>query len=184
MQEPGREAGEGVGRHPEVAGDAVGGQEADAVHLAGQLVGRRPQHLERAVAVPFGDLERDAVRHLVGLEENHQVAQVVLAAPGGGDPPEPHLADAAHLAQPLGRLVDHLEGLEPEMLDQPLGGGFADAFDQPRAEEPFDAFEALRLDRLGLLGAELLAELAVADPFAGQPQGLARLAAEQRCRPP
>ena len=84
-------------------GDRVGGLEADAPDLARQPVRLLPHHPPAVVAEPLVDAHRQRGRDAVALQRRHHLADVPLLRPGRGDAPRPHLADAGHLGQPLGR---------------------------------------------------------------------------------
>ena len=72
----------------------------------------------------------------------------LLLRPAGDDPRRPLGADAGHLAQPLGLLLDEVEHRLAEGPHQLLGVDRADAADHAGAEIPLDALERGR--RAGL----------------------------------
>ncbi len=79
----------GVGGDPEVAGDLVGGAEADAVDVARELVGVVPDDLHRVVPVHLVDFRGLRGGDSVTLEENHDLSNSLLL-----DPRDPDAAGA------------------------------------------------------------------------------------------
>jgi len=63
------------------------------------------------------------------LEEDHHVLDGLLLLPRRSDQRSAPGAQAVHLAQPLGRLLDHPQGVEAEVVDDALGGLGADPLD-------------------------------------------------------
>ena len=85
-----------------------------------------------------------------------------------------------HLDQPAWLLLDDLQGVQAEVVDDPLGDLRADALDQPGAEVAADALDGGRQHGGVGLDLELLAVLGMGGPAALHPQGLAGLGAQQR----
>src|SRR6266496_216888 len=86
---------------------------------------------------------------------------------------------AVDLAEAVGCLLDHPQGVQAEMVDDALGGLGADPFDQAGAEVAADALDAGGQGAGPLANLELAAVLRVAGPAATQPQALTRLGATQ-----
>ena len=133
VQHPGAGALGRVGGDAEVAGDAVGGLEADAVDVARQAVGVGAHPGDRLGAVELVDLDRVGGAHPVALEEDHHLLDPPLLLPGVADPRHPHRADALDLGEALGLAVDHLQGLEAEVPHQAPRHLGADPLDQSRS---------------------------------------------------
>ena len=76
----------------------------------------------------------------MAVEKHHDFAHHLLIGPGGGNPAGADLADAGHLPQALGGLLDHLEHLHPEDRHELAGVDRADAADHPRAQVLLNAF--------------------------------------------
>lgn len=119
-----------VVRDADGLGDLVGGEEADAPD-----VGREPVRLvlhdgDGGVAVLLVDAHGDGRGHLDGLEEEHDLLDGLLFLPGVGDLLRPLGSEARDLDQPLGLLLDDLEGVQPEVPGDPVGEDRADALDQ------------------------------------------------------
>ncbi len=175
-----------AGRHPlrrirgnaQVAGDLVGGDEADAVDVARQPVGVVVDHAGRAVAVVLVDAHGQRRADAVALQEDHHLADLALLVPGGLDLADPLGADAQHLVQPLRRFVDHGQGISAELAHDAFGRHRANALDQPAAQVFLDARGRGRQHRGVALDLELPAVLAVDRPLPLQAHVLAHLHAE------
>ena len=97
---------------------------------------------------------------------SNDLAHHLLFGPAGDDAGCALGADAAHLAQPIGLLLDYVEHLLAEAFGQPLGVGWPDAADHAGAEILLDALQ--RRGRAGLQEwrPELQPVLAVVGPAA------------------
>ena len=153
--------------------DLVGGAEADAADVAREPVGVVADDLHRIGAVGLVDPYRPRGADPVRVQEQHDLADHLLLGPAGDDARRALGADAAHLAQPVGLLLDDVEHLLAEARGQPLGIGRADAADHAGAEILLDALQ--RRGRAGLQerGPELQPVLAVVGPGAGDLDELA-----------
>jgi hypothetical protein len=84
------------------------------------------------------------------------------------------------LDQPPRLLLDHPQGVHPEVPHDPAGGPRPDPFDQPRAEVAFDPLDGGRQHRRVRVDLELPPIPGVRAPPTGKPQGLPRLHPQQR----
>ncbi len=111
----------------------------------------------------------------MALQEDHRIANGALLAPSLLDLAASLRADPAHPPQ-LGRLVvDHLERVQPELLDQSVCHDRPDPGHQSGAEIALDAVECLGEEAQVGDDAELLAVLAILFPTAGEAHPLSRL---------
>ncbi len=131
-----------VGRDAQLAGDLVGGLEADAAHVARQPVRGLADHPHGVVAVLAVDVEAERGRDIVLGQEEHDLLDGLLLLPGSADGAGAHGADAGGLLQTLRGVLDDLERLGAEVGYQPLGRHLAHAADEPRAEVLTDTFDA------------------------------------------
>jgi hypothetical protein len=141
VQDAGVDALRTRGGQAEVAGDLVGGLEADAFDLPAHAVRFGGEHLLGVLAVGLHDAEAEGVRDAVGLQEHHDLAEGLLVFPGRLDRFGASRADAVDLAQAGGLIGDDVERPHPELGDDLVGVGLADAFDQAAAEvfaDPMD----------------------------------------------
>ena len=141
VQDAGVDALRAGGGQAEVARDLVRGLETDAFDLAADAVGFGGQDFLRVLAVGLDDADAQGVRHAVGLQEDHDLAQGLLVIPGGLDGFRPSGADAVDLAEAAGLVRDDVEGAHAETGDDLVGVGLADAFDEAAAEVFTDAVD-------------------------------------------
>jgi hypothetical protein len=141
VENPGVDALRAGGGQAEVARDLVGGLEADPFDLAADAVWFSSQDFLRFLAIGLHDAEAERVGDAVGLQEDHDLAQGLLVLPGGLDRFGAAWADAVDFAQ-AGRLVgDDVEGAHPELGDDLVRVGLADALDEPAPEVLTDAVD-------------------------------------------
>ena len=155
-----------VVRDADLLRDLVGGLEADAVDVLGQAVWVGLDLLDRALAVGLVDAHRPAGADAVAVEEHHDLADDLLLGPGFLDALAALGADAVHVLQPGGLLLDDVENLLAELLHQLLGVYGADALDHAAAQVLLDALPGGGRGAVEHVGAELEAKLPVLDPAA------------------
>ena len=85
------------------------------------------------------------------------------------------LADARHFQQARGRPVQHVERIQPEVINDASRGHRADALHQPAAEIAPDRLNRRRADLRDRFRFELPPETRVGGPFALKPQAFAWL---------
>jgi len=146
--------------------DLVGCPETDAADVAREPVRVLADDLHRIGTVGLEDPHRPGGANPVRVQEQHDLAHHLLFGPAGDDAGRALGADAAHLAQPIGLLLDYVEHLLAEAFGQPLGVDWPDAADHAGAEILLDALQ--RRGRAGLeeWGPELQPVLAVVGPAA------------------
>ena len=157
---------EGVVRDADFLRDPVGGLEADAADASGQRVGVGLDALDGGVAVSLVGMHRPARAHAVGVEEDHDVADDLLSGPGVLDALAALVADALHVLQAGGLVLDDVEDPLPELLDQLLGVNKTDALDHAAAQVFLDALLGGARGAVKHLAPELEAKLTVLDPAA------------------
>ncbi len=155
-----------IGVDAELAGDGVGGFEADAVDVARELVGVGAHLFDGLVAVGFVDADGPAGAGAVGVQEHHDLAHDLLLGPRFLDAFAPFGTDVVDFLQARGLVVDHLEDLVAEAGDEFLGEDGADALDHPAGEVFLDALAGVGGVGAQGFGAELEAVLRVAVPGA------------------
>lgn len=117
--------------HTQRTGYLVGGQEADAVDVARQAVRFFLQNVERAIAVGLVNSHRERRAYPVALQKHHHLFDLLLLSPTALDDCNSLGPHTLYFLQPLRRFLDDLQGVEPKVLDDTLGGHRADALDQP-----------------------------------------------------
>src|ERR1700730_4250833 len=100
----------------------------------------------------------------VAVQKQHYLANHPLLGPAGDDPLSTLRADAGHLAQAIGLLLDDLEDGFAEGADELLRIDRPDAADHPGAEIFLDALDGRRRCSLEERGFELDAVGAIVDP--------------------
>ncbi len=120
--------------------DFIGRLKADAVHIVDQSVRRVLHHRQRLVAVLLVDFGRQSGGNAMRLQEKHHVLDGPLLLPRFNDALHPLVADAQHLAQFRGLVVDNVQRLFAEAVDDALGHHPAHAANEAGAEVAFDAF--------------------------------------------
>ena len=149
---------------PQLGRKFVGGLEADAANVVGQLVRVGLDLGDGLLAVGSVDADGPPRGDAVLGQEEHQLADLFLLLPALPDPLEALLADPVDLQQELGRLLEDFQRLLLVDADD-LGGDFwADAADRPGGQIFFDAFCRGRMGRLQLVGPELRSMLLVDHP--------------------
>ena len=163
---------------PQLAGDLVGRDEADAVDVARQPVGVGLDDVDRIIAVLLVDLHGQASGHVVALQEQHHLFDLLLFGPGAGDAGHPFAANTQHLMQPLRRLLDDAEGVQFELAHDPVSRDRADPLDQAAAQVFLQAGDGGRQHGVDGFGLELAAILGVSDPHAAEGDRLADVDAQ------
>ncbi len=161
-------------------GDRVGGLEADAPDVRGQLVGLLLDGVDRFVAVFLVDLHRQGRGDADALQEDHDLLDGLLLGPRVLDARAALRAEAGNLDEAVGLVVDDVHDVGAEVADHPLGHDRADALDQAGPQVPADALLGRGQDGRVGVDLELPAVLQVGRPAAAQPERLADLRSEQR----
>ena len=173
VEDGGAEAAGVVAGDAEVGGDLVGGFEADAVDVFGELVGVVVEDVDGAGAVVFVDADGAGGGDFVVVEEEHDFADALLLFPGGFDFFAALAADAVDFFEPLGGGVDDVEGAGAEFGDDFFGVDGTDAFDEAGAEVAGDGVGGIWCGGFDGFGFELAAVVRVVGPGAGGLDGFA-----------
>ena len=118
--------------------DRIGGLEADASDIPGKAIGILGHDLHGVGAVCLEDANGPGGSDPVAMKENHNLPDDPLLGPGVRDPLGSNLANARHLAKPIGFGLDDVEDLLAEGLDHLLGVDRPDAPDHAGAQIFFD----------------------------------------------
>ena len=178
--EAGLDALGAVARDADRRGDRVGGLEADAPDVRGQLVGLLLDGADRFVAVLLVDLHREGRGDADALQEDHDLLDGLLLGPRVLDARAAFRAEAGNFDQAVGLIVDDVHDVGAEVADHPFGHDRADALDQARPQVPADALLGGGQDGRVGVDLELPAELEMGSPPAAQPERLADLRSQQR----
>ena len=95
------------------------------------------------------------------LQEDHHLAHEALVLPRAHDAGDALLTEPVHLAEPLRRLLQNAQRVEPERSDDPFGRFLADALDHARSEVLLDTDQRAWQELGDAVGAELLTMLLV-----------------------
>ena len=155
------QSGRGQGVQIEAAGQTVGGEKAQPLDVQGQLVGVGGDHLQGLGAIALINLPGVGQAHPQPLQGHHHVPHLLAALPVPANLLDALGAEAGDLFEALRLVVDHLQGVAPEMGHQAAGQLRADALDQPRGQVLFDARHRGRQHRVPPDHLELLAPLGV-----------------------
>ncbi len=153
----------------EFLGYHVGGAKPDAGDGACEHVGVAAHRLERVAPVHLVDAPRVAGGDPVAAQKNRELAQTRGIAPRHRDSRCDHRAQAVHLAQALGRLVEHGRQRLAEVLGDPPRERGPDAF-YLAGEIALERGHRGRTDGVEILDPELLAVLRMALEAAAQTQ--------------
>jgi hypothetical protein len=153
--------------------DRIRRLEADAADVAGQPVGVLRHDLHGIGAIGLEDPHRPRGADPMAVQEHHDLAHHLLLSPGAHNPLGAHRPDARHLAQPLGRSLDHVEDSFAEGRDQFPGIDRADAADQAGGEIFLDALRGGRRGGAQEARLELRPVLTIMDPGARRRQPFA-----------
>ena len=150
-------------------GNGVGRAEADAPYVIGETIGVFPYHPDAVAAVGLIDLGGVGGAHVMPLEEEHDVLDLLLFHPALLNALHPDPADAGDVQQPVGRFLDDVQRVGTEGPDDPPGELWPDALDQTAAEILFDPVHGGGKRLLKALDRKLPPVLAVDPPAA--PEG-------------
>ena len=157
----------------ELGRDLIGGAEADAADVASQAIRVLRDEPNGIGAIGLVDAHRARRADAVAVQEQHDLADDLLLGPAGDDPLRALRADAGHLAQAVGLLLDDVEHGFAEGAHELLRIDRPDAADHAGAEIFLDALDRRRCRRLEERGSELDAMRAVVDPAAARLDELA-----------
>ena len=146
--------------------DAVGRREADAPDVAAEPVGVRLDDSDGIRAIAAVDLRRLRHGDAVCLREDHQLACSALSGPRLADRLDAPLADAAHLAQAAGVVVEDVYRVRAERVHDPARVRWADAPDEAGGEVAADALDGLRRHARDRPGLELPSARGIVHPLA------------------
>ena len=148
----------------ELGRDLVSRAEADAANVASQPIGVLRDQPNGISAISLVDAHRARCADTVAVQEQHDLANHLLLRPAGDDPLRALRADAGHLAQAIGLLLDDVEHGFAEGAHELLRIDRPDAADHAGAEIFLDPLDRRWRRSLEERGFELDAVRAVVDP--------------------
>ena len=169
----------GIRGNAEALGDGVGALESNAVDVDSEAIRIRLDERNGVVPVALVYAVREARRHAVSLQEEHDLAQRPLLMPGRLNLLDTLRADALHIEELLRRVVDDGERVDAEAGDNARRHLRADAPDESTAQVFLDAGERDWPHHLVGGDFKLGAILAALHPLAGEAQRGARLHSEE-----
>ena len=119
---------------PLVAGDLVGGDEADTMYVPRQTIRIVGDYRGRTVAVLFVDAHSQRRADAVALEKNHHLADLALFVPGSLDLPDAFWSHPKHLVQLIRVFVDNRQRIGAELTHDAFGGYRSNPLDQAAAQ--------------------------------------------------
>ncbi len=158
----------GISGNAHTAGDAVRLDEANAEDLIRQRVWIGLDAANGLCAVMVIDARRQFAGDAVLLKEDHRLALGGILGPGTRQFGRKADLQPFDLSQPFRVVVEDVDGIQPEVIDDPGGGGFADAAHDTAAEIAPDAFQTGGRHRLDDFSAELFAILGIVDPISAK----------------
>ena len=156
-------------------GDGVGGAEADPPDVVGEAVGVFLHHLDTFTAVGLIDLGRVGGTHVMPLEKEHDVFDLLLLDPALLDALDPDPADPGNIQQAVGLLLNDVQGIRAEDPDDPGSELGSDPLDQTAAEILFDPVDGGGERLLKAFDGELPAILAVDAPASAEREHAAHM---------
>ena len=136
-------------------GQFVGRLKTDAPDVGRQAIGVGPHQIHSLFAVRLIDAHRPGRADAVRLQENHDASHGFLLTPALADALDPASADALHLLEEAGTLVDDGQGAFPEDLDDLVGQVGTNALDQAGTKVLFDPAHGVRRSGAQGIGLEL-----------------------------
>jgi len=133
VKDPGPRPDNGAERDAQLLGDGVRRLEPYPMDILRQGVGVGPDGFDRGLAVGFVDADGAARADAIGMQEDHDFPDDLLLCSRRLDFQPPLLADAGHLFEAGGKLLDDREDPLVEFLDQLFRIDRADPLDEPAA---------------------------------------------------
>jgi len=165
--------------NPQPLGQAIGRLKANPMDIQGQAIRILLHPDNGVVAVGLVNAHSTCRPDPMGVEEDHNLANHFLGGPGLDHPLFTFRTNAVEVRQAFGRLLNDIKHLFAKGMDQFLGKVRANAFDHPRAEILFNAFQGARRDHAEGLRLELQTMGSISHPDALPLNVLAR---GNRCR--
>src|SRR5205823_170648 len=131
---------------PESLGQRICRLEANAMDIEGQSIGILPHLHNGVIAVGLVNPDSSGRSNAMRVQEDHDLADDFLGFPGLDDSLFAFGTNAVEVGQTLRGLLNDIKHLLAKGLDQLFGKVRPDAFDHPRAEILFDAFQRTRWD--------------------------------------
>ena len=119
---------------PHLFSDLVRCPETDPPDIVRQAVGVLPDNPDGVISVSLVYAGRMGRRHVMGLQEKHDIPDLFLGLPLGKNPGRPLFPDALNFAEAVRIGFDHFQRLVPESLDDPPGHLRPHPFDQAGTE--------------------------------------------------
>jgi len=164
-----------IGGNADVARDGVGGHEANAKNIGGQLIGVLRDHAYGLIAVLLIDLYSVRGRDIVAAQKQHDLLDCLLRGPCLFDHGHAFFANAGDLDKAGARLLDDVECLQTEVRHDTPGRHRADALDETAPQVFLQSSECGWLCLLGMGDLELASILEVLSPVPREAQCLARV---------
>ena len=151
-------------------GDRVRRPETDPPDIVGESVGILLYDGNALTAIGLEDLRRMAGAHIVALQKEHDIFDLLLFRPALFDLVDTGLSDPGHMKKSVGIILDHFQGIPAEGLHDPAGIFGSDPSDHSAAEVFFNPVDRSGKRLLKALNRKLAAVLCVDPPAAGQLQ--------------
>ena len=148
--------------------DRVRGPEADAPYVIRQTIGILLHDLNAFIAIGLKDFCRVAGADIMPLQEDHDIADLLLLLPALFDPFYTDAANPRYFQQLLRPLFDHVQGIFAELPDDLLGVFGPNPLDQAAAQIFFHAVDCGRQCLFKGLDRELPAVFGVHFPETAQ----------------
>ena len=180
MTHAGMRADDRIPWNPESLRQAIRRLEANAVNIEGQAIRILLDAGNGFVAIDFVNADSPCGPDAVGVQEDHNFPDDFLGLPRFDDSLFAFGANPVKFGQAFGGLLNDVKDLLLKGLDQFFGEVWANAFDHPRAQIFFDAFQSTGWDDAEGLCLELEAVGPIIYPDALPFNVLAR--GDRRCR--
>ena len=170
VQKAAPETREPLMSEPQFSGNCVRRPKADPPDIICEAVGIFLDDGNALTAIGFENLCRMAGAHIVTLQKEHYIFDLLLLRPALFDLIDTCLSDSGHMKKPVGIILDHFQGILSEGLNDPAGILWPDSSDHSAAEVFFDPVDRCGQGLLKALNRKLAAVLCVDPPAAGQLQ--------------
>ena len=157
MEHSGLDSEQKVAADADAVGDPIREQKTDPVNFPRQGVRVLSYSADRFRTKNAINSQRHRRAHAVALQKDHHIPHAALLLPSLHDTPGADFTDAVDLQDAQRLLGQNPQGVEAKGGDQPFRISGTDAFDQPRAQIFFNAFDGRRIDLLPMINLKLQA---------------------------